>query len=101
MNSYENAITWVQDQIAQGKLDVSQANVEVVRIMGVRLIHARIPAQVRKDLNAAVALGRLGHLKKDGLCPEAYFHPNSRPRAIDERNACARSSIESIAKVLA
>ena len=99
MNSYQNALEWVQDKIKQGVEFEHGPNAEVIRAIGVKLIAGKIPAQVRKELNAAVKAGYLGRLKKDGLLPEAYFHPNSRPRAIEERRREAMQGIEAIKKV--
>ena len=42
--------------------------------------------------------GELGHLKKEGLKPEAYFHTNARANAIRERNKIALEKAESIKK---
>jgi hypothetical protein len=88
-----------QDMLYKGELaDTAAANVEIVRMMGVRIV-SKIPSDTRKALNAAVKEGRLGRLKKDGLKPEAYFHPNSKHIALDMRNRQARDSAQSISKV--
>ena len=88
-----------QDMLYKGELsDTAAANVEIVRMMGVRIV-SKIPSDVRKALNAAVKEGRLGHLKKDGLKPEAYFHPNSKHIALDMRTRQAYESAQSILKL--
>lgn len=89
---------------AQGmreKGETTTPNVEVVRMMGVRLLTSSIPREVRAELQAAVKAGRLGRLKKDGLLPEAFFHPNAKGTAIARREAEARQAIESLRKVYA
>ena len=81
----KNDLERIQDQLQQGKMTADQANVQIVRQKGVKLILNRLPANVRRSLNAAVKAGELGHLRKDGLKPEAYFHPNSASRARQDR----------------
>ena len=66
MTSLNYAMTYANDQVRQGKINVDQANVLIVQMMGVRVIEGKIPAQIRKALNAAVKAGELGHIKKDG-----------------------------------
>lgn len=99
MTSYSVALAFAADQMKQGILSLDEANVEIVRMMGVRIVKGSLPSAVRKALNSAVKSGYLGRFPKNGLMPEAYFHPNSRANAIDERNRIARSAIESIKSV--
>ncbi len=91
-------------QRAQGLQELGQLdcgpNVAVVRMMGVRLVKGKIPASVRKELNAAIKEGKIGHLKKEGLKPEAYFHPNSKFKAMEDRDREASESIQAISKVV-
>lgn len=75
------------------------ANVAMIRMEGVRIIRGRVPACVRKELNAAVKAGALGHLKKDGLKPEAYFHPNAIDVAKERLTSEANESIRAIQRV--
>lgn len=84
------------DQMQQGKITAAEANVQMVRMEGVRLVHGKIPMEVRKALNAAVKAGVLGRLKKEGIRPEAYFHPNSINRAKELRNREQQSTIEAL-----
>ncbi len=91
MRSNKNIIDHVTDQMQQGKLSAAEANVLMVQMEGVRLITGRVMADVRKALNAAVKSGELGHIKKDGLKPEAYHHKNGRSRALEARNEHARN----------
>lgn len=65
----------IRERITQGVLTVDAANVEMVKAERVRLVMGRMPAQVRKALNAAVKSGVLGHFPKDNMKPESYFHP--------------------------
>ena len=97
MMGQQAAIEKAQDMLYKGEIaDAAAANVEVVRMMGVRIISGRISADCRKALNAAVKEGRLGRLKKDGLLPEAYFHPNSKANALDMRKRQAYESAQAI-----
>ena len=83
----------------KGELDGIGPNAMVVRLMAARLITTRVPRGVRDELMAAVKLGKLGHIKKEGLRPEAFHHPNARAYALDLRAAHFRESVEAIKKV--
>lgn len=75
-------------------------NVEQIRAQATRVIRGKIPAQVRKELMAGVKAGRLGRLKRDGLKPEIFFHPDHRNGAIDRQRTEAIYAIECIAGVM-
>ena len=81
--------------------DAFGPNVQNILVQGSRVIRGRIPAQVRKELAAAVKAGALGHLKRDGLKPEIFFHPDHKHGAIDRQNREAAYSVGCIAKVVA
>mgnify|MGYP003604462712 FL=1 len=70
----QNDMERLKDAMAKGLMTAEQANVEKVRIQRV-VLAGRMPMEVRKALNAAVKRGELGHMKKDGNKPEAYYHP--------------------------
>lgn len=91
--AFQNDMDGVKDRLDRGILSVDEANVEMIRLQGVRLISNKLPASVRKALNAAVKSGRLGHMKKEGHKPEAYFHPNAIWRAKEKRNNVEREII--------
>jgi hypothetical protein len=76
-------------------------NAEQIRKQATRVIVGRVPMQVRRELNAAVKAGYLGHLKKDGLKPEIYFDPAHRNGAIERQAREAAYSVSCIAKVIA
>ena len=78
-------------------MSVDDANIEIVRMMGVRIVSGMLDRRTRTALMAGVRDGRLGHLKKDGMKPEAFFHPNSETNAKDERARISRSGIQAIA----
>lgn len=101
MHNYQNALEIASDKMQQGLITADQANLLIVQMMGVRLITTRIPADVRKALNAAVKSGELGHIKKEGTMPEAYHHKNGRARALEARNEHARNINTALAKVCA
>ena len=86
------------DRLDRGEFTAAEANVLMVQIEGVRIVSGRIPKEVRAALNEAVKSGELGHLKKEGLKPEAYFHKNARANALEERNRIAIEKTESIKK---
>ena len=89
------------ESIGQKAMDSKGAgmrNVEMIRNEGVRIVK-KIPLEVRRELRAGVCVGELGHLKKDGLLPEVYFHPDKQKEAMEIRQKSAMRSIEAIRKV--
>lgn len=86
--------------LIDGGMSVADANVELVRMMGVRLV-GRLDRATRSALMAGVKDGRLGHLAKDGLKPEAFFHPNSIWNAKEERTKIANAAIRALQAVCA
>jgi hypothetical protein len=81
--------------------DAFGPNVQNILCQGSRVIHGRIPQQVRKQLMAAVKAGALGHLKKDGLKPEIFFHPDHKHGARERQQREAAYAVSCIAKVVA
>jgi len=98
MTGQQSAIEIAKRLMDQGKT-ADEANIEMVRIMGVKLIQSKLNSQTRSALMMAVKNGRLGRIAKDGLKPEAFFHPNSNNRAKELRNQIALDSIKSIQTV--
>jgi hypothetical protein len=76
-------------------------NAENIRAQASRVIAGRIPAQVRAELRAAVAAGYLGHIAKDGLKPEIFFHPDHKNGAVERQQREAAYSVQCIAGVMA
>lgn len=99
MHSYQNALEIASNKMQLGEITVDQANVLIVQMMGVRIV-TKLPADVRKALNAAVKAGELGHIKKEGLKPEVYHHKNARAKALEARNRTAADSVKSICKII-
>jgi hypothetical protein len=95
----QNTIERLLDRLDGGALTADQANVELVRAERVRIVWGRLPRQLRNAFNAAVKAGRLGHLKKAGLKPEAYFHPSFAYLAIAERNQIERAATAAIRRL--
>lgn len=75
-------------------------NVSQILMQASRVIRGRVPAQVRAELRAAVAAGVLGHLKKDGLKPEIYFHPDHKNGAIERQKREAAYALDCIRSVI-
>lgn len=101
MKLTQNHIEHLQDLMQRGLLTADQANVEKVKMARVQLVQGRLPAQVRKALNAAVKSGELGHVKKQGKKPEAYFHPTFEHLANSERSRCERETLAALSGVVA
>lgn len=99
MANFQNALEYVTNKMQMGEITADQANVLIVQMMGVRLITTRLPIEVRRALNAAVKSGELGHIKKEGNKPEAYFHKNGRTRALEARYEHERNVKEAMKKV--
>lgn len=95
----QNGLENFQDLLERGEITADEANVEMVRAERVRLVMGSMPKQVRRALNEAVKCGRLGHYKKDGKKPEAYFHPSFDYLARSERNKIEKESIEAMMKI--
>ncbi|MCW7544865.1 hypothetical protein N7I30_13740 [Aurantimonas litoralis] len=81
--------------------DAFGPNVQNILCQGSRVIHGRIPAAVRKELAAAVKAGALGRLKKDGLRPEIFFHPDHKHGARERQDREAAYAVSCIANVMA
>lgn len=75
-------------------------NVQNIIVAATRVIRGRVPAEVRKELNAAVKVGLLGHLKKDGLKPEIYYNPDHKWGAVERQNREAEYAAKCIASVM-
>lgn len=82
-------------------MTVANRNVEMVRAEQFRIIKGSIPRQVRTALNAAVKVGLLGHIKKDGLKPEMYYHPDFADIAAAARDEDFQKSVEVLRCVMA
>ena len=76
-------------------------NVQDILTGATRVIRGRVPAQVRAELRAAVKAGVLGRLKKDGLKPEVYYHPDHKHGAIELQRREAEYAVGCIASVMA
>lgn len=100
MELKQNDREYLINKIQCGEMTLAEANVEKVRMQRVLLVGG-LPADVRKALNAAVKEGLLGHFKKDGNKPEAYFHPTFEYLAIHERNEHERRVLRFVAVVVA
>ncbi|PIF37882.1 hypothetical protein CLV01_3339 [Delftia sp. 60] len=98
MKLSQNDFEHLKDKLNLGEMTAAEANVQKVRMQRVLLV-SRLTADVRRALNAAVKRGDLGHMKKDGHKPEAYFHPTFDYLARQERNAHERSVLRAISAV--
>ena len=97
----QSALTYARDMMDTKGTSADDANVQVVRMRGVVIVKGRIPREVRNAYMRAVKSGQLGRLKKEGLKPEAFFHPNSIWNAKDQRAAIENASLRAIAGVYA
>ena len=97
----QNNIERVKDLLDRGTITAAQANVQMVRDERFRLITGWLNKDVHKALNMAVRSGELKHLKKEGLKPEAYYHPTFEYLAKAARNKRERESLAAISGVVA
>lgn len=88
MGAYSSEIEKV---INDTTMTVDEKNVQLVRVKRFILCTSKIPASVRRALNEAVKRGELGHVKKEGHKPEAYFHPTFDYMMKAARNAHAEN----------
>lgn len=84
-----------------GYTDDFGPNVANILKHGSRTIRGKVPAQVRKELRAAVKAGVLCHMPKDGLKPEIFFRPGCRTSANDIREREALYAVKCISGVIA
>lgn len=98
MKLNQNDFEHLKDKLNLGEMTAAEANVQKVRMQRVLLV-SRLPADVRRALNEAVKRGDLGHMKKDGHKPEAYFHPTFDYLARQERSAHERSVLRALSAV--
>lgn len=61
MQIHQNDMEHILDLLQQGKIDADEANIRKIEMQRVLLVQSRIPASVRKALNAGVKAGRLVH----------------------------------------
>jgi len=99
MDLKQNVLERLLDLAQLGKMTPDQANVALVRAKRVQLVTSRMPSGVRRAMNSAVARGELAHMKKDGLKPEAYYHPSFSDMAHEERCARERGIYRAVAGV--
>jgi hypothetical protein len=83
-----------------GYTDDFGPNVAQILAQGTRKIVGKVPAQVRKQLREAVKAGVLGHMPKDGLMPEVFYHPNCKNSATWMRQREAEYAIQCISGVV-
>ena len=88
----QNDMERLKDQLARGLITAAEANVQKVRNERFLLV-THLPRDVRSALNAAVRAGTLGHIKKEHLKPEAYFHPTFKYLAVAARNEYYRRAV--------
>lgn len=100
MTRFEDALIWAKDQVDRGNITADQANVEIIRMMGVREINGRISRETRRSLMDAVKKGELGRIAKTTYSPEFFFHPNSEWRAKEMKDRITKQSFKSILKVI-
>ena len=101
MSLNQNDFEHFKDMVELGKMSVDEANVEMVRAARIKVVRGGLPSEVRKALNDAVKRGELGHMKKDGLKPEVYYHPTFDYMARAERNRIAEDAARRMAKCIA
>lgn len=81
-------------------LHLTAPNTELIRKHATRVVRGRVPAAVRRELMNSVKTGLLGHLKKDGLKPEVFFHPDHANGARELQNREAAYAARNIASVM-
>lgn len=91
----------IVELVRSGAMTAAEGNVAMIRARRVFLVTSKVSRDVRNALNDAVKAGNLGHVKKDGHKPEAYFHPDFEVFVAGERNKHERAILRYAAAVLA
>ena len=99
MELKQNDLEHIKDILQKGEITLEQAHVMMVMARRIMLVTSKVPSNVRKALNAAVKTCELGHVKKDGLKPEAYYNKTFEYLVAGERNAHARSVLTALAGI--
>ncbi len=94
--SVQNAMDTIKDKMRSGELTVAEANVEMIRAEGARLIRGKMPRATRTALNNGVKEGKLEHYKKDGHKPECYFKAGSEFYAKELRYKAQCEALQSL-----
>jgi hypothetical protein len=97
--SRQNDIEMVKDKLQRGLITSEEANIQMVRNERYRII-THLHKEIRENLNHGVKNGMLGHLKKDGLKPEIFYHPDFKYLAIEARNKIANVKIDAIKSII-
>jgi hypothetical protein len=77
-----------------------EPNVRQILSETIRIIKGKIPSKVRAELRAAVKAGVLGHLERDGLKPEVFYHTDHKNHAVERQQQDAIDALERIDKAL-
>jgi len=99
MELSQNQLEQLKNKMELGQLTANQANVEIIKIERFRLITSRVSSDIRKELNAAVKRGELGHMKKEQNKPEVYYHPNFKYLANEAREKYEQKVLNAMVKM--
>ena len=99
MHTLKDALIIAIDCAEKGEIAHDKRNTYVVQLVGVYVTSDRMPRDVRRELNASVRAGEIGHIAKDGLRPECYHHKNARANALEVRNRIALDAVKAISTV--
>lgn len=91
----QNNFNHILNLLEKGEITVDQANVMKVRSRRI-LVVTKLRADVRRALNNAVKNGELGHVRKDGIKPEVYYHPSFEYLVNGVRNEVVRAAARAI-----
>jgi len=96
--SVQNDRERLTDQLQRGLITADEANIQMIKNERFRIVH-KLSRDVRTALNSAVKRGALGHIKKDKLKPEVYYHPTFRYLAIEARDKEFNKKIRALKKI--
>lgn len=96
----QNDMDYILAKVDRGEITMLEANVEMVRTEGIRVIKGKLRSDVRKALNYGVKAGKLRHIKKDGMKPEVYYNPNSGIYVNGVRNRYVEHGIRVLSSVI-
>jgi len=86
----QSEVNHLLHRVEIGEITAEEFNILKIRGERVKIIKTRIPQEIRRQYNAAVKRGELGHKKKEGYQPEVYYHPSFSHLVGEVRNRAER-----------
>lgn len=99
MELKQNDLEHIIDQVRIGKMTAEEGNVKMVLDRRVYIVMGKIPRDIRDQYSRAVKKGILGHRRKDGNKPEAYYNMTFEYLVNGEVNKVERARLSAVRSV--